>query len=57
MTEPRPMTCAQVEDIAGIYVLGALEDVEAAAVSVHLASCPEATRRSLSWPRLEAASP
>lgn len=42
MTEPRPMTCAQVEDIAGIYVLGALEDVEAAAVSAHLASCPEA---------------
>lgn len=42
MIDPRSMTCAEVEELAGIYVLGALEDDEAAVVAAHLADCPEA---------------
>ena len=34
--------CADVEDLAASFVLGALEAPEAAAVRVHLAGCPEA---------------
>lgn len=36
------MTCAEVRDLAPAYLLGALEAVEEAAVSEHLAMCPEA---------------
>lgn len=34
--------CADVEDVAASFVLGALEPAEAAAVRAHLAGCPEA---------------
>ena len=36
------LTCDEVREMAGAFVLGALEPVEAAGVRVHLASCPEA---------------
>jgi anti-sigma factor RsiW len=36
------MTCAEVEEMAGLYVLDALEADHAQAVSEHLASCPAA---------------
>lgn len=45
MTEPiRPteLTCDDVREVAGSFVLGALPDAEAAAVRAHLASCPDA---------------
>ena len=41
MTDPmRPvdLTCDEVRDLAGAFVLGALEPAEAAAVRAHLAS-------------------
>jgi anti-sigma-K factor RskA len=41
MTEPT-MTHAEAIELAGGYVLGALERAEEAAVRAHLASCPEA---------------
>jgi anti-sigma-K factor RskA len=36
------VTCADVSELAGLYVLGALEPAEYAAVRDHLASCAEA---------------
>lgn len=42
MTDERTMRCADVEELAGIYVLGALEPDEEAAVTAHLETCPEA---------------
>jgi anti-sigma-K factor RskA len=45
MTEPhRPtdLTCDDVRDLAGSFVLGALPAAEADAVRAHLATCPEA---------------
>jgi len=36
------MTCAEVSDLAGLYVLDALEPAEREAVRAHLASCSEA---------------
>ena len=42
MTQPQPMTCAEVEEMAGLYVLDALEADHAQAVSEHLTSCPAA---------------
>ena len=36
------MTCAEVADLAGLYVLDALEPAERERVAAHLASCPEA---------------
>jgi anti-sigma-K factor RskA len=41
-TAPRDMTCDEVREAAGAFVLGALEPDEEAAVRAHLASCPEA---------------
>ena len=44
MTDPmRPidMTCDEVRELAGAFVLGALEPAEAAAVRAHLASCAD----------------
>jgi hypothetical protein len=46
MSDPRlagqhPLTCAEVEDLAALYVIDALAADEAAAVAAHLASCPE----------------
>lgn len=40
--DPQQMTCADVEELAGLYVLDALEPEEMAAVSSHLQRCPEA---------------
>jgi hypothetical protein len=42
MTEPRILTCDDVRELAGLYVLGALEPGEEAAVRDHLASCDQA---------------
>ena len=45
MSEPdavRDMTCDQVRELAGVFVLGALEPADDAAVRAHLATCPEA---------------
>ena len=45
MTEPmRPteLTCDDVREMAGSFVLGALEPDEEAAVRAHLASCADA---------------
>ena len=42
MMERQTMTCAEVDEMAGLYVLDALEANDSAAVSEHLASCPEA---------------
>lgn len=39
---PTDLTCDDVRDLAGSFVLGALPADEAAAVRAHLASCPEA---------------
>lgn len=39
---PAPLTCDDVRDLAGAFVLGALEPVEEAAVRDHLASCNDA---------------
>jgi anti-sigma-K factor RskA len=36
------LTCDDVRDLAGAFVLGALEPAEEAAVRAHLASCPDA---------------
>jgi anti-sigma-K factor RskA len=36
------LTCDEVRDLAGSFVLGALDSDEAAAVREHLATCPEA---------------
>lgn len=41
-TRPVELTCEDVRDLAGAFVLGALEHAEAEAVRAHLASCPEA---------------
>lgn len=41
-TRPVELTCEDVRDMAGAFVLGALEPAEADAVRAHLASCPEA---------------
>jgi hypothetical protein len=44
VTDPRlpgGLTCDEVRDLAGSFVLDALPDAEAAAVRGHLASCPE----------------
>jgi anti-sigma factor RsiW len=41
-TRPVELTCEDVRDLAGAFVLGALEPAEADAVRAHLASCPEA---------------
>ena len=38
----RELTCDEVREMAGAFVLGALDASEAAAVRAHLASCPEA---------------
>lgn len=38
---PLPLTCAEVEDLAALYVIDALSVDEAAAVSAHLATCPQ----------------
>jgi anti-sigma-K factor RskA len=38
----RELTCDDVREMAGAYVLGALDTAEAAAVRAHLATCPEA---------------
>jgi anti-sigma factor RsiW len=45
MTGPGPiqdMTCDQIRDLAGAFVLGALSPAEADAVRAHLDSCDEA---------------
>jgi hypothetical protein len=34
------LTCAEVDELAGLYVLDALEAREADAVREHLATCP-----------------
>src|SRR5258707_11062184 len=36
------LTCAEVQDLAPGFVLGALEPAEMAAARAHLAACPEA---------------
>lgn len=41
MTEPRALTCAEVRDLAPLYVLDALTPDEAASVRDHLATCPD----------------
>ena len=38
----REMTCDDVREMAGAFVLGALEPDDEAAVRAHLATCPEA---------------
>ena len=40
-TQPTPMSHEQALDLAPLYVLGALEEAEMAAVREHLATCPE----------------
>ena len=40
-TDPRLLSCDEVEDLAALYVIDALSDDEAAAVTRHLATCPE----------------
>lgn len=42
MTDPRAMDCDTVRDLAPLFVLGALEPAEEAAVREHLATCPDA---------------
>ena len=42
MNVPRRLDCAEVTDLAPLFVTGALADEEAAAVRAHLADCPEA---------------
>jgi anti-sigma-K factor RskA len=45
VSEPRApggLTCDEVRELAGAFVLGALEPADDAAVRAHLASCPEA---------------
>lgn len=45
MSDPRTyggLTCDEVRELAGSFVLGALEGTQEAAVREHLASCPEA---------------
>jgi anti-sigma-K factor RskA/putative zinc finger protein len=45
MSEPRSyggLTCDEVRELAGSFVLGALDGTQEAAVREHLASCPEA---------------
>jgi len=39
--QPSPLSHADALDLAPLYVLGALEDAEMAAVREHLATCPE----------------
>lgn len=39
---PTDLTCDDVRELAGAYVLGALEPADEAAVRAHLASCPDA---------------
>jgi hypothetical protein len=38
------LQCEEVRELAGVYVLGALEEWERQSVAAHLASCPEAHR-------------
>ena len=38
----RGLTCDEVRELAGAFVLGALEPADDAAVRAHLATCPEA---------------
>jgi len=40
-TQPTPLSHADALDLAPLYVLGALDDAEMAAVREHLATCPE----------------
>lgn len=40
-TQPTPMTHDEAVDLAPLYVLGALDDADMAAVREHLATCPE----------------
>lgn len=42
MTEPRRLDCAEIADLAPLFVLGALAPDEMAAVRAHLTTCPEA---------------
>jgi len=42
MTAPRTLTCAEVRDLAPLFVLEALEPDEMAAVREHIAGCPDA---------------
>lgn len=42
MIDPRILTCDDVRELAGLYVLGALEPAEEAAVREHLATCDQA---------------
>lgn len=42
MSDPRILTCDDVRELAGLYVLGALEPAEEAAVREHLATCDQA---------------
>jgi hypothetical protein len=42
MTEARTLSCAEVDDLAGLFVLDALEPAERVAVEAHLSGCPEA---------------
>ena len=39
---PADLTCDDVREMAGSFVLGALPDAEAAAVRQHLATCADA---------------
>jgi anti-sigma-K factor RskA len=42
MTTPDGMTCAEVTELSGLFVLDALQPHERAAVVAHLETCPEA---------------
>jgi hypothetical protein len=42
MTEARSLSCAEVDDLAGLFVLDALEPAERLAVEAHISGCPEA---------------
>jgi hypothetical protein len=47
VTGPRTLTCDEVRDLAPLFVLGALEPSEMAAVREHLAGCTDAHRELL----------
>lgn len=42
ITRPTELTCDEVRELSGAFVLGALDDEEAAVVRSHLATCPDA---------------
>ncbi|CAN5563972.1 anti-sigma factor [soil metagenome] len=42
MTAPQRLSCAEVEELAGLFMLDALSPEAAAAVAAHLGDCPEA---------------